>query len=91
MSTAGADEANQGGGAAARQPAGDRGPPRRGRAFAFDVDAVSLASLREALPRWELVALDGATAASLASAWDPGSVDLLVVGVRAGAADVAGL
>jgi AmiR/NasT family two-component response regulator len=48
---------------------------------AFDVDAASLASLREALPGWEIVTVNGASAGSLARNWDPAAVDLLVVGV----------
>src|SRR4051812_14173040 len=34
------------------------------RAVAFDVDAASLISLREALPEWEIEVVNGATAAS---------------------------
>jgi peptidylprolyl isomerase len=54
---------------------------RRARAVAFDVDAASLASLREALPGWEIVTVNGASACSLARDWDPAAADLLVVGV----------
>jgi hypothetical protein len=53
-----------------------------GRAFAFDVDAASLGSLREALPGWEFEAVNGATAASLGCDWGTQLVGLLVVGLR---------
>lgn len=65
--------------------------PRRPRAVAFDVDAASLASLREALPGWEIVAIAGVSAASLTRTWDPGAADLLVVGVRNNATETLGL
>jgi peptidylprolyl isomerase len=65
--------------------------PRSSRAVAFDVDAASLASLRDALPGWEIVAVNGATAASLSSHWDPGAAALLVVGTRDNAAETLGL
>jgi hypothetical protein len=45
--------------------------PRPFKAVAFDPEAVSLVSLREALPGWEVVSVHGATPASLAHAWDP--------------------
>jgi peptidylprolyl isomerase len=54
---------------------------RCARAIAYDVDAASLASLREALAGWDLVAVNGASASSLARNWDPATADLLVVGV----------
>jgi hypothetical protein len=69
---------------------GDGAPPP-GRAFAFDVDAASLSSLREALPAWELEAVNGATAASLPRDWGPGVAGLLVVGLRANVAESMGL
>jgi DNA-binding NarL/FixJ family response regulator len=53
--------------------------PDRLTAVAFDVDAASLLSLREALPEWEIEVLHGATAASLTHDWNPGEADLLVV------------
>ncbi len=56
--------------------------PRKPRAVAFDSDAESLASLREAFPEWELEAIAGATARSLARDGNPGAAELLVVGVR---------
>jgi peptidylprolyl isomerase len=66
--------------------------PRPGRVVAFDVDAASLASLREALPGWEVVAVRGASAASLARGGAPGGpADLLVVGVRDNARETLGL
>jgi FKBP-type peptidyl-prolyl cis-trans isomerase 2/DNA-binding NarL/FixJ family response regulator len=73
--------------------AGAGAPARRpGRAVAFDVDAASLASLREALPGWEVVATHGTSAASLARDGAPGgAADLLVVGARDNATEVLGL
>jgi carbon storage regulator CsrA len=65
--------------------------PGQCRAVAFDVDAASLASLRAALPEWEIVLVNGATPASLSGHWDPSSADLLVVGTQANAADTLGL
>jgi hypothetical protein len=61
------------------------------RAVAFDLDADSLASLREALPGCEIVMLNGATTASLSRDWDPGPVDLLVVQAREEAAETLAL
>jgi DNA-binding NarL/FixJ family response regulator len=49
------------------------------KAVAFDLDAASLISLRQALPGWEIEVVAGATAASLARDWNPGAADLLVV------------
>lgn len=85
----------------------DEAPPRSGsprragvdheeratqaRAFAFDLDADSLASLHEAFPGWQIEAIHGASAASLAHDWDPASADLLIVGIRAQRADALGL
>jgi len=66
----------------------DLGP---GRAVAFDVDAASLASLREALPGWEIVAVHGTSAASLARGAPGGVADLLIVGARANATETLGL
>jgi FKBP-type peptidyl-prolyl cis-trans isomerase 2 len=57
--------------------------PKEAKAMAFDVDATSLASLREAFPGWEFKDVYGATVGSLPSAWNPGAADILVVGVRA--------
>src|SRR5262245_7398037 len=61
------------------------------RAVAFDVDADSLAVLREALPDWTIEVVNGATAASLAPDWDPALADFLIVGLRADQADTVGL
>jgi hypothetical protein len=55
------------------------------------VDAISLASLQEALPGWEIVPVNGVSAASLAQNWAPGSADLLIVGARANATETLGL
>lgn len=66
--------------------------PPRSRAIAFDVDAASLVSLREALPGWEVEEVTGATAASLGRQdWNPGSADLLVVKARAEITETLGL
>jgi len=53
--------------------------PQRLKAMAFDLDADSLLSLREALPEWEIEAINGATAASLTHDWNPEAADLLIV------------
>jgi DNA-binding response OmpR family regulator len=50
------------------------------KAVAFDVDAASLASLRQAFPGWKFEAVEGADAWSLDRDWDPGAAALLVVG-----------
>lgn len=55
------------------------------RAIAFDVDAASLASLREVLPGWEIDTLNGAAPASLDPNWDPGAADLRIVSARGNA------
>jgi hypothetical protein len=65
--------------------------PDQSRAIAFDVDRISSASLRQALPGWRIDALYGATVGSLPCDWDPGPVDLLVVGVREDVAETWGL
>jgi peptidylprolyl isomerase len=65
---------------------------RPGRAVAFDVDAASLASLRDALSGWEVVAVNGTSAASLSRDGAPGApADLLIVGVRDNATEALGL
>jgi DNA-binding response OmpR family regulator len=61
------------------------------KAVAFDVDADSLVSLRQAFPEWDIEALDGATRVSLARDWNPGGVDLVVIGARAQRAETLGL
>jgi hypothetical protein len=61
------------------------------KAIAFDVDPASLRSLREALPEWEVEAVQDATAASLARKWRPGAADLLVVGFRGNGRETLGL
>jgi DNA-binding NarL/FixJ family response regulator len=48
-------------------------------AVAFDLGHDSLIALRQALPEWQIRALDGATSASLKRDWNPASADLLVV------------
>jgi PleD family two-component response regulator len=52
------------------------------RAIAFDLDAASIISLKEALPGWEIEVINGATAASLSSNWRLATTDLLVVAVN---------
>src|SRR5947209_3454582 len=64
---------------------------RRSRAIAFDVDKASFASLQEALPGWQLDVVAGATVASLPCDWNPGAVDLLVVGSRENVTETLGL
>ncbi len=53
--------------------------PNQSKVIAFDVDQASLISLRQALPDCVIEGVNGATAASLASDWNPGTVGLLVV------------
>ncbi len=65
--------------------------PSRLRAVAFDLDAASLISLREALPEWEIEVIKGATAASLPHDWNPGAADLLIVKAREEVAETLGL
>jgi peptidylprolyl isomerase len=64
---------------------------RRSRVVAFDVDAVSLASLHDALPEWEIESVNGISPASLSGDWNPSAADLLVVGTRDNAAETLGL
>jgi DNA-binding NarL/FixJ family response regulator len=65
--------------------------PDRLTAVAFDLDAASLSSLREALPGWEIGVVNGATATSLSHDWNPGPADLLVVKAREEVAETVGL
>ena len=53
--------------------------PKCLKAVAFDLDAASWNSLREALPGWEIEVLNETTATSLTHDWNPGEADLLVV------------
>src|SRR5271166_2092046 len=64
---------------------------KRSTAVAFDLDAASLTSLHEALPKWEIKVVTGVTADSLTHAWDPGDVNLLVVRAREEVAETLGL
>jgi DNA-binding NarL/FixJ family response regulator len=57
--------------------------PNQSKAIAFDVEAESLTSLRDALPECAIEEVNGATAASLTRDWNPGTVDLMVVKARA--------
>ncbi len=65
--------------------------PRRLRTVAFDLDAASLISLREALPEWEIDVVNGGTAASLSHDWNPGAANLLVVKACEEMAETLGL
>jgi DNA-binding response OmpR family regulator len=56
--------------------------PNQPRAVAFDVDPASLLSLRQAFPKWEIEAVEGATAPSLTQDWNLGAADLLIIGAR---------
>jgi DNA-binding response OmpR family regulator len=69
----------------------DDSVPDQSRVVAFDVDAASLASLREAFPGWEIETVNGACTASLSQNWDPGAAALLVVGVRDRVEETLGL
>src|SRR5687767_11455885 len=74
---------------AARRIAFREGMPSKqpARAVAFDVEAASLVSIREALPGWVIDTINAATPVSLAHSWDPGAADLLVVSARGNATD----
>jgi DNA-binding response OmpR family regulator len=61
------------------------------KVIAFDVDAASLDSLRQAFPGCQVEAVSGATAGSLARDWNPGGASLLVVGAREETAQTLGL
>ena len=52
------------------------------RIVAIDVDGESLDSFRAAFPHWDIEQITDATADSLERNWNPGSAELLVVGVR---------
>jgi DNA-binding response OmpR family regulator len=61
------------------------------KAVAFDLDAASLASLRQAFPGWKIEPVEGADPGSLERDWDPGAAALLVVGPHDRPADTLGL
>jgi len=61
------------------------------RAVAFDLDAASLISLREAFPEWEIESISGATTDSLTRDWNPETAELLIVGARDQVAETLGL
>jgi DNA-binding response OmpR family regulator len=63
----------------------------RSIAVAYDLDAASLISLREALSGWEIEVVNGATIRSLTRDWNPGTADLLVVTARDQVAETLGL
>jgi len=64
---------------------------KRPKVLAFDVDADSLTTIRDAFPEWDVEVINGATTASLDRDWNPAGADLLVVGVRGGLAETLGL
>jgi peptidylprolyl isomerase len=70
---------------------GGEGLPTPAKAIAFDLDAASLAGLREALRGWEVESVNVASPATLARDWSPREASLLVVAVRADAAETWGL
>jgi DNA-binding NarL/FixJ family response regulator len=61
------------------------------KAVAFDLDAASLLTLREALPKWDIEVVNGATAATLSPEGYPGTAGLLVVKARPEVAETLGL
>lgn len=61
------------------------------KALVFDVDPESMGSIAEALPGWKIDAVYGATIGSLPSDWDPGTVDLFIVGPREDVSETLGL
>lgn len=61
------------------------------KAITFDVDAASLASLREALPGWQINDRGVFAAATFPIDRNPGDADLLVVGVRGSVTETLGL
>lgn len=68
-----------------------RRSPRKARALAFDLDHPTLISLREALPGWDIEAVRGGTAGSVASNWDPAAADLLVIAIGEKVSESLGL
>jgi PleD family two-component response regulator len=54
--------------------------PERSRVLAFDLDANSLVSLHDALPKWKIDAVEGVAAASLTDEINPATADLLIIG-----------
>ncbi len=65
--------------------------PDRPKVIAFDVDADSLSSLRQAFPDWQIEAVSGATAATLKRDWNPSDAELVVVGSRPDLTEVLSL
>ncbi|MBL8796543.1 MAG: hypothetical protein JNM56_21765 [Planctomycetia bacterium] len=61
------------------------------KVITFDVDPVSLISLRQALPDWQIEMITGATTHTVARDWNPGSANLLVIGCGQRLADTLGL
>jgi peptidylprolyl isomerase len=58
---------------------------------AFDVDAESLFHLQKAFPHWHIKRFDDTAMSSLVRNWQPGSADLLVVGVGKSVTEALGL
>ncbi|HZU36446.1 MAG TPA: hypothetical protein VFA18_11085 [Gemmataceae bacterium] len=56
--------------------------PYPAKAIAFDLDAESLASLREAFPSCDIEAVEGSNSASLLRYGSPGGADLLIVAAQ---------
>jgi DNA-binding NarL/FixJ family response regulator len=65
--------------------------PYERKAIAFDVDPDSLVTLGQVFPEWEIEAIAGATADSLARSWHPPAAELLVIGAREQMAETLGL
>jgi DNA-binding response OmpR family regulator len=61
------------------------------RAVAFDLDAASLVSLREALPEWEIDLASKSTTTPLTLDWNPGAADLVVIATGDRVAETLGL
>jgi DNA-binding response OmpR family regulator len=65
--------------------------PHRLRAVAFDLDAASLVSLRDALPEWEIDLASKSTTTPLTLDWSPEAANLVVIAVGDGVAETLGL
>ena len=56
--------------------------PGQLKVVAFDVDAATMMSLRQAFPDWQIELIIGASRESIRLDWNPGHADLLVVGTH---------
>lgn len=65
--------------------------PHQLTAIAFDLDAASMVSLRQAFPAWAIEEIGEATAASLSRDWDPATADLLIVNAGADVSETLAL